>query len=499
MGGGLKLSGISKRYGDLLAVDSADLEVTAGTIHAVCGENGAGKSTLLKVAAGLVVPDAGSVFVEGVEVAPITPRQAIARGVGMVVQHFSLIPALTVAENIVLGSEPAGPFGTLALGQAKERIRTIASELAADLPLGAITGDLGVGQKQRIEIVRCLYRDARVIVLDEPTAVLTKGEAEALYRTLRHLADAGKTVVVVTHKLDEVRLYCDAATVMRKGKVINTYAINDSNRDGITDAITKSIMGDGTSHALHTKVEPTGKCISVSEVSLGRSLHQLSFDVAPGEVVGIAGVEGNGQRELVDLLSGLVECESGRVLINDEALGREPRAKRVATVFEDRQTEGLVLDASIANNVLLGDFARFSSYGWLREREMRHEADARLQAVGAPMRLDEPVRTLSGGNQQKVVVARALAQIERGAKVLLLSHPTRGVDLLARSAIWDLVRGVAEKNVAVVLISSDLDELRALSDRILVLSRGRIAKSFAPNVSDDEIGHAMLALGEAHS
>lgn len=497
---GLKLVAVTKRYGDLVAVDAGDLDVPAGTIHAVCGENGAGKSTLLKVAAGLVVPNQGRVVVDGRDIVPIAPKNAIANGVGMVVQHFALISALTVLENILLGSEPVGFLGRLDTRTAKQRIVSLMNDLSIQLPLDATAGELGVGDKQRIEIVRCLYRDANVIILDEPTAVLTKGEAEGLYRMLRRLADASKTVVVVTHKLDEVRLFCDAATVMRKGKVVATYPITAETRDSVVDSITSSIMGDAAAEmpAPRALSQSEEVCLSVRDVSFERAINRMSFDVAAGEVVGIAGVEGNGQREMVDLLAGLIEADTGSILISGEEVRGEARGERVAAVFEDRQVEGLVLDASIEDNVLLGDLKRVSTFGWIREGEMHKEATSRLEGVGAPVRLNEPVGALSGGNQQKVVVGRALAGVNRGAKLLLLSHPTRGVDLHARAAIWDLVRDAVQKKIAVVVVSSDLDELRALSNRILVISRGRIAKSFDSTVSDDEIGRAMLAAGEAH-
>jgi general nucleoside transport system ATP-binding protein len=503
---------VEKRYGELRAVKEATCGFRSGEIHAVCGENGAGKSTLLKAVAGMVVPDAGEVHAFGSVLTPHTPREAIRRGIGMVLQHFALVPVFTALENVVLGAEPTSALGVLDLATARKRARRVAEDLGVDLPLDARVESLGIGDRQRLEIARALFRDARLLILDEPTAVLTKTEAAQLYATLRRLADAGKGIVVVTHKMDEVRAHADVVTVMRRGELLFTRPIDRAGDVAAqVDEVAAAIMGavgrasefaPPTASEASRSSDEDDVLVALRDVRLGRALAGVSFDVQAGEIVGIAGVEGNGQRELVAVLAGDVTPDAGVI-----------EGGPFAVVREDRQIEGLVLDASLRDNVVLGELARFERRGLLDLAALEAEASARIGRSGAPKELDRSARTLSGGNQQKIVVERALARItpevrqpkagrppegpiKERARVLVAAQPTRGVDLAASMDIHERLLGVAKAGACVILISADLDELRRLSSRILVIARGRIVAEMPPTASDEELGRRMLGMTE---
>jgi simple sugar transport system ATP-binding protein len=493
----LRLVDLEKRFGAVQAVQAASLEVLSGRIHAVVGENGAGKSTLLKMAAGLLVPDNGEVKIERQSLRPHTPREAIRRGIAMVQQHFALVGVMTALENVVLGVEPVNRATLLDLRFARARMEGLCRELGITIPFDTRVDTLGIGDRQRLEIVRALYRDAKLLILDEPTAVLTHGEAEALYATLRRLAQSGRAIVVVTHKLGEVVDHADDVTVMRKGRVTLTRELVRGQREAEIREITEAIMGGGVPELTRRQERKLGATtIIMSDVHLGRALRGVNLEVKAGEIVGIAGVEGNGQRELVHVLAGLARPDEGRVTVVPRAiLGK--RAEAVAVVHEDRQKEGLVLDADVRDNVLLGELKHYSRRGVLDLRAMSRDARERLDRAQASFGLETPARALSGGNQQKIVLARAVAKIEGGASALVLAHPTRGVDLGAARAIHQEILSAAAKHVAVLVVSSDLAELRAVCDRILVLASGRIVADLPPTASDQEIGRMMLAVGVA--
>lgn len=502
--------GVSRRYGDIVAVRPATVELRSGVIHAVCGENGAGKSTLLKIVAGMVQPDTGHVEAFGSRLEPHTPREGIRRGIGMVLQHFALVPVFTALENIMLGAEPVRGLGVLDLATARKKAVLVAKELGVDLPLDARVESLGVGDRQRLEIARALYRDARLLILDEPTAVLTKREAAALYATLRRLADGGTGIVVVTHKMDEVRAHADVVTVMRRGEVLFTRAIDRKGGADVAaqvDEVTAAIMGAGkvtggdadTESALQATGNTraaTGRdgarevVLGLKDVCVGRALDGVSLSVHAGEIVGIAGVEGNGQKELVAVMARDRVPEKGEVT-----------GGAASVIREDRHAEGLVLDASLRDNIVLGELGSFERFaGWLDLGALETEATARIARSGAPQDLDRSARTLSGGNQQKVVVARALARLaENRARVLVAAQPTRGVDLGASADIHARLREAARSGAGVLILSADLDELRALCSRILVLARGRIVAEVPPTTSDEELGRSMLGLDEGHA
>ncbi|HEY3822207.1 MAG TPA: ATP-binding cassette domain-containing protein [Polyangiaceae bacterium] len=487
----LALDRLDKRYGAAHAVDGVSLSFEAGRIHAVVGENGAGKSTLLKMAAGVVVPDAGEVRIDGQRLAPHTAAEAIRRGVGMVQQHFALVGVLSAIENVMLGAEPVKALGRLDVARARTRADAVAREMGVSLPWDAPAETLGVGDRQRLEIVRTLVREARVVILDEPTAVLTAGEVSQLYATLRRLADGGRAVVVVTHRLDEVRVHADAVTVLRRGRCVSTRAIEaatkrDAGGAGLLHDVTRDIMGAEPPPALERRTrEPGDVRLEMKDVRQGRALRGVTLRVRAGEIVGIAGVEGNGQRELVRVLAGLDAPDAGEV-----------RCAAAAVVHEDRHAEGLVLAASVRDNLVLGELARFTRHGLVDAAAIEHEARTRLDRGGVvPRDLDALAGALSGGNQQKLVIARAVARSDR-VSAFVFAQPTRGVDLGATRAIHGEIARAADAGKAVLLVSADLAELRALCDRILVLARGRVVAELPPEASEARFGEAML--GSAH-
>ena len=478
----LALEHIDKHYGAVHAVRDVSLAFEPGRLHVVAGENGAGKSTLLKMAAGVVTPGGGHVVIAGERLEPHTAREAIRRGVGMVQQHFALVPVLSALDNVMLGAEPVRSWGRLDRAAARERAEAVAREVGVSLPWDAPVEALGVGDRQRLEIVRTLMRQARVIILDEPTAVLTPGEAAVLYVTLRRMADAGRAVIVVTHRLDEVREHADEVSVLRQGRLVSTRTVAGRDEASLR-AITRDIMGQEPPEPLARGRRQSGDPIlEVRDVRLGRALRGVTFSVRAGEVVGIAGVEGNGQRELVRVLAGLDAPEAGEV-----------RSEPIAVVHEDRHAEGLVLGASVRDNLVLGELGSFASrLGIIDGGAVEKQARARLEnGHVVPQDLDALAGTLSGGNQQKVVMARAVARADR-VGVFVFAQPTRGVDIGAARAIHGDILRMAEQGKAVVVVSADLGELRALSDRILVVTRGRIAGEFAPDAPETRLGEAML-------
>jgi simple sugar transport system ATP-binding protein len=480
----LRLEGIEKRFGEVTAIRRGDLEVRCGELHAVVGENGAGKSTLLGVAAGIVPRDAGGLWTLGKREDAYDARRARHRGVEMVQQHFALFEDLTVLENMFLGSEVVVRGGRIDVVAEARRAREALRELDVELPLEAKLRDLGVGDHQRVEIARAICRDARVLILDEPTAILTPGEADALYATLRRLVAKGVAVVVVTHKLDEVQAHADRVTVMRRGETLATRSVTKGDDLG---RLAGELIAGTTLPPLDLKARTPGRTLlRVRDLVVGRALRGLSLEVKAGEIVGVAGVLGNGQSELVLVLGGLLAPDSGDV-----------DAGRVAVVHEDRRTSGLVLDASVEENLVLGELARFTRAGLVDDAAVR----ARVTELIAryDVRPPDPLaraRSLSGGNQQKIVMARALAD---DPEVLVVAHPTRGVDLLASRAIHSQIVAAAARGAAVLLIGADLTELRLLSDRILVMARGTIVASVPAETDDATLGALMLGARPAVS
>lgn len=496
----IKLEGLGVRYGDFWAVREACLTLEPGVIHAIVGENGAGKSTLLKAAAGFVPPAAGNVFVEG---------DKNASSIGMVHQHFMLVSAFTALENLVLGAEPTQSFGRLDLAAARTRANALMKQTGLTVNLDAVIRDLAVGERQRLEILRVLYRGARAIFLDEPTAVLSPIEAEELYVTLAQLAKDGATVAVVTHHLDEVIRFAHQVTVMRRGRTIVSRAIDRAEGAALEDELTRAIMGGEPPAPTKAPSFPDkpNEALGIKDLVLvdvhgKRVLDGVCLSVKRGEIVGVAGIEGNGQTELIRAIAGLEPNVTGTICFGDKHFGpvrsaEDMRARRrvLAVVHEDRHAEGLMLEASVGDNLVLGELGELQSAAQERTAVAR-----RIDQFGIfPAEADRLAGAMSGGNQQKIVMARALDRIESSADraVVVLGQPTRGVDVGAAAVIHRAIVSAAEKGLGVLVISADLGELKRLSHRLVVLSGGRFVAELPPNTADDVIGRAMLGMEAA--
>ncbi|HEX7176157.1 MAG TPA: ABC transporter ATP-binding protein [Pyrinomonadaceae bacterium] len=498
----LELRDITKRFGEVLANDGVSVRVEPGTIHAIVGENGAGKSTAMRIAYGFYTADAGDILVDGQVRRISTPHDAIRLGIGMVHQHFMLVETMTVAENIVLGAEP-GSAAAIDLKQAGVRVRALSNEFRLAVDPEAVVENLSVGQQQRVELLKALYREARLLILDEPTAVLTPQEVEEFFQILRRMREQGKTVVIITHKLSEVLAISDDVTVMRDGRVVGSVKTAE------TSAAELARMMVGREVLLRVeKAEgrPGEAVLSVRNLSVvadegGRGVRDVTFDVRAGEIVGIAGVEGNGQTELMEALAGLVAPERihGAVELNGADItrmgARRRRESGIAHVPEDRHRRGLLLDFDLAENSILGDHYRrpavggpggvFLDNGGIRGRalEIINDFDVR------PANPDLPARALSGGNQQKLVIGR---EFELKPKLLLVSQPTRGVDIGAIEFIHRKLVEMRESGCAILLVSAELEEITSLADRLLVLYHGRVVGEVDPRTAtQEEIGLLM--------
>lgn len=488
----VRMLGVAKSFGPIRANQDASLEVRVGEIHALVGENGAGKSTLMRILSGLYAPDSGTVEVLGKDVTGWKTPDAMAAGVGMVHQHFMLVPTLTVAENVVLGMEPMSGM-TLDKGKALADVRALSARTGLAVEADRKVSELSVGEAQRVEILKALYRGAKVLILDEPTAVLSPPETRELWQVLRTLRDEGNTVVLITHKLDEVIEISSTITVMRAGRTVARLdTFETTPRD-----IARAMVGRDVSLALDMipgvritseheapmPPAPTGPAalrvdgLTVASDRGTVAVNNLSFAIAPGEVFGIAGVEGNGQTELLEALSGLRRARSGKILLDNTDLAslsvRERADAGLSHIPEDRHRRGLVLDYSIADNLILGRQHKFASAMGLNRDAVATEARNQIKAFDIrPPEPTVPARALSGGNQQKIVIAREMG---RPFRVLLAAQPTRGVDVGAIEFIHAQLRKARDAGKAILLVSADLAEVLALSDRIAVMYGGQFA------------------------
>ncbi len=534
----IELRDIVKRFPGVVANDGVDLTVRTGTIHAIVGENGAGKSTLVKTLYGAHRPDEGTIVVDGSERHFRSPADAIDAGIGMVFQHFMLADNFTVWENIVLGSEPGSPV-KLDIRGARRRIGELAERYGLDVDPDQLVADLGVGEKQRVEILKVLYRGARILILDEPTAVLVPHEVDELFASLRDLTAHGATIVFISHKLDEVLGNADAITVIRAGRTVGE--VDDPStvtarqlaemmvgselpspetrertvrpdvllevrgltiESGAGDIVPQPLVpGDLARQQIRTEgVQPSDSTVPADAL---RALDHVSFAVHAGEIVGVAGVEGNGQTELVEAIMGLREA-TGQVLLEGEDLRGvhtiERRLRGVGYIPEDRQRDGMVLAFPLWENVLLGHqggppFVRrgFVDRAMIKERTKEIVTGFDVRTPG----IDVPAFTLSGGNQQKLIVGREMLARPR---VLVAAHPTRGVDVGAQAVIWDILRDARSQGLATLLVSADLEELIGLSDRLLVMLRGRVVAELDPAaVTPVELGSYMTGAGSART
>ena len=497
----IKMHGITKHFGVVVANDGANFSLQSGEIHAIVGENGAGKSTLMKILYGLHQPDGRGDLLSDVPVRINNPRTAIQLGIGMVQQHFTLIPALTALENIVLAKEPRRFKTLLDMATAHRTITGLAEQLGFHLDLNAKVESLLIGAQQYAEILKALYHGAEILILDEPTAVLAPQEVSGLFDCLRELKADGKSVILITHKLNEVMAVADTITVMRNGKSIASLPRVETD----TVELSELMIGKKTFNNLKIQKRSDKPCQSMlhlKDVTLraknGRALlEKINLDVFAGEIVGVAGVEGNGQSELIEVLTGLRKSDSGTITLSGESIANrspaEIRRKGVVHLPADRHRHGISLDDRVDENLILGSHNQlpFCRHGLLSRKAARQfAADAiekyKIRAGG----VDLPIRTLSGGNQQKVVIAR---ELESDPELIIAAHPTRGLDINAAQFVHQQLINARNRSKAILLISADLEELLSLSDRIVVMYNGRVAGILRPSETDEaQLGALML-------
>jgi ABC-type uncharacterized transport system ATPase subunit len=492
----LELKGITKRFGSLVANDRIDLSVAPGQVHALLGENGAGKTTLMNVLYGLLQPDEGEILLDGKPTQFHSPKDAIAAGIGMVHQHFMLVPVFTVAENVTLGIEETRGYGLLDRRKTRQDVRELSRRYGLEVDPDALVENLPVGIQQRVEIIKALVREATVLILDEPTAVLTPAETEDLFRIIRELKAGGKSIVFISHKLKEVQAIADTITVLRRGTTVGQRPPGTSE-----DELASLMVGrDVQLRVSKEAAKPGAVVLDVADLTIadetGRVwVNGMSFQVRAGEILGVAGVQGNGQTELCEALMGLRPTASGQVTLNGQDLTNATPRQRlragVAYVPEDRQEDGLIGDFSVADNMVLDMFDQPPYASGIRlnldaiasnATERVAEFDVRTSSV------DTPVGTLSGGNQQKVILGR---EIGREHKVLVASQPTRGLDVGSIEFVHRRIVEQRDKGVAVLIVSAELDEIYALADRIAVMYEGRITGFRPPTVPAEELGLLM--------
>ena len=502
----IEMHGINKRFGHVQANVDVDFTLHHGEIHAIVGENGAGKSTLMKILYGLYQPDAGEIFVNGDSVTIPSPRRAMRLGLGMVQQHFTLIPIFTALQNIILAKEPRKFGALLDYQRAEKGIAVLAAQLGFDVPLNVPVESLPIGAQQHTEILKVLYHGADILIMDEPTAVLAPQEVEGLFNCMRSLKSEGKSLVIITHKLDEVMAIADTVTVMRRGQTVASSPISDTDPTMLAEMIlgepvipspvTREQAENATPLIRLENVTLSGgpdgtrrrkwKNVITNRESSKRHLNEINFEIFPGEIVGIAGVEGNGQTELIQVLTGLRHIDSGTLTSKSE---------RIAHVPADRHRYGISLNDRIDDNFIIGHHRnrRFCRHGILQRKSIQRSAlnalDKYQIRVGD---ITHPIRTLSGGNQQKVVVAR---ELEANPEVIIAAHPTRGLDIHATEFVHTRLIRARNRAKAVLLVSSELDELLHLSDRIAVMYNGKIVGIVKPEETNkQELGALMLGL-----
>jgi len=504
----LQMKGISKFFGDMAANDNVNFSLEKGTVHGLLGENGAGKTTLMNVLFGLLKPDGGTIFIEGNPVTIHSPAQAMELGIGMVHQHFMLVPTMTVTENVMLGLH-LPKFPLLNPSLVKQRINELSQQFALDVDPDALISQLSVGQQQRVEIITALYHETTILILDEPTAVLTPDEAKELFVILRTLKAHGTSVVLISHKLEEIIAIADEVTVLRNGELVGFTKIDKE----VTRKEDLSAMMVGREVSFDFKKQKgtsMHEVLSVRELCVNnergvQALDHMTFTVRRGEILAIAGVDGNGQKELCEVLTGLRQPGSGAITLNGnditQASPKQINELNVAYVPEDRQKSGLIMDWDISKNLVLKNFRKkpFTKGLFLSKKEMDEAAEQAVEAFKIKTdQVSTLVKNLSGGNQQKVILARELAT---DPDLLIVSHPTRGLDIGAMEYVRSILIAKRNAGVGVLLVSADLEEIFQTADRILVIYNGRVMGIVNPDVGIQKVGQMMAGIttGEAHA
>ena len=493
----IEMRGITKRFGDVVANENVDLSLYPGEIHALLGENGAGKSTLMNILTGIYRPNSGEIYYHGKKVSIKSPKQAVDMGIGMVHQHFRLIPPLSVAENVFLYMPDCKNI--LHQKEMEAAIDACSREFRLDVDASAKVWQLSVGEQQRVEIIKLLYRGADILILDEPSAVLTAQEAEEMFKVLRRMADSGKSVIIISHKMNEVMQNADRITVLKGGRVEDTMEAGEAT----VDRLTRAVVGDRefvpqirSSHTCSEKVILSVEGLSVKNDKDLTAVNQVSFTIHEGEIFGIAGVAGNGQKELTEAVAGLRKAEQGKILLNGEDVThlsiRRHIDRGVSFIPEDRLSTGLVPGMDLTENIILKHFGRkkFSSRGILKRKEIDKTAQEytekyEIKTAG----IHSNVGLMSGGNQQKLLVAR---EVNADSSLLVASYPVRGLDIGATEAIHRILLEESEKGTAILLVSEELDELFQIADRIGVMCDGKMMAILDRDQADyDTIGRLM--------
>lgn len=498
----VEMKNITKKFGDFVANDNIDLTVHKGEIHALLGENGAGKTTLMNILYGLYQPTSGKIYIKGQKVEVTNPNVAIKYGIGMVHQHFMLIDPFTVTENIVLGMEETKNFGILNLEEAAKKVEELSKKFGLYVDPNAYIQDISVGMQQRVEILKALYRGADILILDEPTAVLTPQEIEELMEILKELTKQGKTVIIITHKLKEIKQVADYCTIIRRGKKIDTVKVEDVSEEDLASMM----VGRNVSFKVDKVDKKPGEVVLEIDnlyVKDNRGLDAvkgLSLKLRKGEILGIAGVDGNGQKELLEALTGLRKVESGKIIMNGKDITnlspREIIDSGINNIPEDRQKRGLVLDFTVAENLILENYHKepFSNKGKLNHKAINDFAAESVEKFDVrPRNINQLAGALSGGNQQKVIIAR---EITNDPEVLIAAQPTRGLDVGAIEYVHKFLVNQRDNDKAVLLISFELDEIMDVSDKIAVIYDGKIVDIIdSKDADEDTIGLLMAGGG----
>lgn len=499
----VQMRGITKRFGSFTALDQVDIDIKKGTIHSILGENGAGKTTLMNVLYGLLNAEEGEIFINGKKVDIKNPNVAIENGIGMVHQHFMLVENFTIAENIILGNEETKGFGVLDMKKANEKILEIIEKYGLGIDPNAVIEDVTLGMQQKVEIIKALYRGADILILDEPSAVLTPQEIDELLNIMNKLIEDGKTVIIITHKLKEIKQSAEKCTILRRGKYIDTVDVESITEEELADKM--------VGHSVNLVVDKTPCCLGETIFEIDNlhvkdekglyAVKDLSLKIRKGEIFGIAGIDGNGQKELVEAITNLRPTEKGKIKINDiEIQNTTPKNvidNKVSTIHEDRQKVGLVLDFTVAENIMLENFnsPEYSKNGIILKDKIINKAKELIKKFDVrPEGCEEqPVRGLSGGNQQKVIIAR---EVENDPDLLIAVQPTRGLDVGAIEFIHKTLISERDKGKAILLISYELDEVMNLSDTLAVIYGGSIVDTFKQGTVDENTIGLLMAGGK---